>query len=328
MAALATGLDKEKGPYTTGTMPENTIVAVTHAGHHHGDEVLAAWFLGQIHGPALNIIRTTDPGTMEAADILFDCGGVYDPTRGRFDHHSGAQIPEPPDGRLCGYATAGLVWREFGPRIVKSYMLQHDGVSWEMQRKACTAEELDQILLAIVWRMDRELVAPIDAWDRGMRPDRRLVGAFLPMQWVLSRLTFEAAVAAMGDVFQFRMREVVNGEGDSWKIKYDLFENGETEFYDTPLGILVAAGGNNRVDVAAANQAIHTLLNLPCYGVVSPLRKGSRWGLFLTNPLPPRVSIPQGIDHLANRRCFYHHRREALIELAMASAQSHLDSGA
>ncbi len=284
--------------------------------------MLAAWFLGQVYEEDLTILRSSEPSVMASADILFDCGGVCDPAAGKFDHHSGALVPDPPPGRVCGYATAGLVWREYGPRIVKKFMIRHDGVSWEMQRKACTSEELDRLLLDIVWRMDQQIVAPIDAWDCGIRPDRRLAETFLPIQWVLSRLSFEAAVAAMGEVFMFRLVSVVNGVGDTWKIKNDLLENGETEFYDTPGGILVVAGSSRRVDTTAASAAVHELLDLPCLGVVSPLRGGSKWALFLQRPLPPHVPIPEGVEHLINRRTFYHGRREVLWALAIASGRA------
>lgn len=311
-------------------MSENhrAVTAVTHAGNHHGDEVLAAWFLERIYGTDLTIVRSSEPEVMEAADILFDCGGLYNPAAGRFDHHSGAKVPDPPHGRVCGYATAGLVWREYGPRIVKSFMLQHDGESWEMQRKACTPAELDTLLLSFVWRLDTEMVAPVDAWDRGMRPDRHTAATFLPLQWVLGQLEFEVAVAAMGKVFMHRLKAVINSEGDAWKLRRDLLDNGETEFFDTPQGILVVAGSNNRVDVQAAKHVVGSMLAMPCVGVISPLRHGSRWVLFLTRALPDCVTIPQSVEHLANRRCFYHHQREVLCEFAKSAAEAPADSRA
>ena len=35
----------------------------------------------------IHINRTRDENIIEAADIVFDVGGIYDPTNGRFDHH-------------------------------------------------------------------------------------------------------------------------------------------------------------------------------------------------------------------------------------------------
>ncbi len=62
---------------------------VTHSGKFHADDVLAWALLRQFHpqSSTLSLIRTRDTTTIESADIVFDVGGIYDPARGRFDHH-------------------------------------------------------------------------------------------------------------------------------------------------------------------------------------------------------------------------------------------------
>lgn len=62
---------------------------VTHSGKFHADDVLA-WALLRHYHPnrdRLKISRTRDPGLIREADIVFDVGGIYDPSLGRFDHH-------------------------------------------------------------------------------------------------------------------------------------------------------------------------------------------------------------------------------------------------
>ncbi len=62
---------------------------ITHSGKFHADDVLAYALLRHFH-PLRNqmaLTRTRDPQIIERADIVFDVGGIYDPTSGRFDHH-------------------------------------------------------------------------------------------------------------------------------------------------------------------------------------------------------------------------------------------------
>jgi hypothetical protein len=258
---------------------------------------------------------------MRDADILYDCGGVCDPRVGRFDHHSGAVTPAPYEGRICGYATAGLVWRQWGKGIVKVFAEELGSPAWTASMEMRDELEQDEMLNMVVRRLDMDFVASVDAWDQGMRPERKNSIGFLPMQWLLSHLDFDTAVTAIGEMFLFRLRAVLNGEGDAWKLQTDLMENGETEFYDTPGGILVVAG-QHRVDVIAARIMLRKVLDQRCLGVISPLRQGTRWALFLTEPLPHTVGIPDTIEHLSNRRCFYHSQKETLKSLAVSAGHT------
>ena len=62
---------------------------VTHSGKFHADDVLAWSLLCHFHpnGSLFTLERTRDENIIEAADIVFDVGGIYDPANGRFDHH-------------------------------------------------------------------------------------------------------------------------------------------------------------------------------------------------------------------------------------------------
>ncbi|GGZ02566.1 MYG1 family protein [Pseudoduganella plicata] len=100
------------------------MVIVTHNGKFHADD---AWAVAVLHilFPDAEIVRTRDQAIIEAADFAVDVGGIWDPATGRFDHHQkgfdGARMSGVP------YASAGLVWREYGPRCVAALAASHVG---------------------------------------------------------------------------------------------------------------------------------------------------------------------------------------------------------
>jgi uncharacterized UPF0160 family protein len=97
---------------------------VTHSGKFHADD---AWAVAVLHilFPERDIVRTRDPATIEAAAFAVDVGGIWEPSSGRFDHHqkgfSGARSSGVP------YASAGLVWREYGTQCVSALAAAHAG---------------------------------------------------------------------------------------------------------------------------------------------------------------------------------------------------------
>ena len=101
-----------------------STVIVTHSGKFHADDAWAVAVLAILF-PDADIRRTRDPAAVEAADFAVDVGGIWDPARGRFDHHQkgfdGARQSGVP------YASAGLVWREYGGRCVRALALAHLG---------------------------------------------------------------------------------------------------------------------------------------------------------------------------------------------------------
>jgi len=100
------------------------MVIVTHSGKFHADDAWAAATL-KILFPQAQVVRTRDPAIVEAADFAVDVGGIWDPATGRFDHHqkgfSGARSTGVP------YASAGLVWKEYGARCVSALAATHTG---------------------------------------------------------------------------------------------------------------------------------------------------------------------------------------------------------
>lgn len=130
------------------------MVIVTHNGKFHADDAWACAVL-QILFPDAELVRTRDTATIEAADFAVDVGGIWDPATGRFDHHQkgfdGARLSGVP------YASAGLVWREYGARCVAALAERHTG-----ERLA------DDTAQQIAYAIDADIVQYLDLSDVGV----------------------------------------------------------------------------------------------------------------------------------------------------------------
>jgi uncharacterized UPF0160 family protein len=100
------------------------MIIATHGGKFHADDTWAVAVLDMLF-PGCDIIRTRDARLIDAADFAVDVGGIWDPHTGRFDHHqrgfAGARQSGVP------YASAGLVWKEYGARCVAALAAAHAG---------------------------------------------------------------------------------------------------------------------------------------------------------------------------------------------------------
>ena len=126
---------------------------VTHGGKFHADDAWAVAVL-LILFPEAELVRTRDPAIIEAADFAVDVGGIWDPATGRFDHHQkgfeGARQTGVP------YASAGLVWRDYGARCVAALAEAHAGRSLDED----TARQL-------AYAIDADIVQYLDLSDVG-----------------------------------------------------------------------------------------------------------------------------------------------------------------
>jgi uncharacterized UPF0160 family protein len=128
------------------------MIIATHSGKFHADDVWAAAVLNLMF-PGSELVRTRDPAAIARADFAVDVGGVWDAEKGRFDHHQkGFQ-----GARASGvvYASAGLVWKEYGPRCV-SLVAEQAG-------HALSLTQATEIANAI----DADLVQYLDMSDTG-----------------------------------------------------------------------------------------------------------------------------------------------------------------
>lgn len=100
------------------------MLIVTHSGKFHADDAWAVAAL-KIVFPQAQVERTRDAARVEAADFAVDVGGIWDAAAGRFDHHQKGFAGARPTG--VPYASAGLVWKEYGARCVAALALAHTG---------------------------------------------------------------------------------------------------------------------------------------------------------------------------------------------------------
>jgi len=114
----------------------------THSGKFHADDVMATAILRLLLGD-IKVTRTRDENILRKLDF------VYDVSLGEFDHH---QLNKEIRENNIPYAACGLVWREFGSRIIQKFNSQ--------------LEEND--IISIFDYVDKNLVQGIDATDNGI----------------------------------------------------------------------------------------------------------------------------------------------------------------
>ncbi|KAH9496859.1 UPF0160 protein myg1, mitochondrial [Bulinus truncatus] len=96
----------------------------THNGSFHCDEVLACFMLKLLDEyKDAEIIRTRDPALLETCDVVVDVGGVYDPSKHRYDHHQRSFTETmnslcPEKKWVTKLSSAGLVYYHFGAEII------------------------------------------------------------------------------------------------------------------------------------------------------------------------------------------------------------------
>jgi uncharacterized UPF0160 family protein len=141
------------------------VTTLTHSGNFHVDETLGYVILHYALAPdgdlihrvlgdaapdRLTFIRTRSPETIKTADIVFDVGGVFDPTHGRYDHHM-RDKPLRADG--TPYSAAGLLWEDYGKAAIRNIL----------------AVPADDTVIASIWKtIDKSLILPVDQDDNGV----------------------------------------------------------------------------------------------------------------------------------------------------------------
>ncbi|HJV84932.1 MAG TPA: MYG1 family protein [Noviherbaspirillum sp.] len=129
------------------------MIIATHSGKFHADDVWAVAVLDMVF-PGCQLLRTRDPELIRQADFAVDVGGIWDPPTGRFDHHQKGFSGARQSGVV--YASAGLVWKAYGPRCVALISETHSG-------HVLTEDQAREIAYAI----DADLVQYLDMSDTG-----------------------------------------------------------------------------------------------------------------------------------------------------------------
>jgi uncharacterized UPF0160 family protein len=172
------------------------MIIATHSGKFHADDVFAVAALDVVF-PGCEIIRTREPAKIRDADFAVDVGGAWDPERGRFDHHQKGFEGARESG--VAYASAGLVWKEYGARCVALVAESYGGYE-------IPAEYAQQIAYAI----DSDLVQYLDMSDTGAARNApggyglsAVISGFNPT-WIDEQASGDAAVAEQFRLEQFR----------------------------------------------------------------------------------------------------------------------------
>ena len=118
-----------------------TMKVGTHNGVFHADDVFGYCILKSAFDDDIEIARTRDPNVLQNCDLVFDVGG------GKYDHH---QVDKKYRENGVPYASAGLLWEEYGRGIVEKMGIKE-------------AEEVERVFKNI----DEKLIQGIDALDNG-----------------------------------------------------------------------------------------------------------------------------------------------------------------
>ena len=191
--------------------------AITHGGVFHADDVLATAILDLAHDD-LKVCRVADaPENTPHGVIVYDIGG------GPYDHHQRGGNGVRDNG--IPYAAAGLVWRDFGMRVVCA---------------SCNPLE--------AWRrIDRSLVQGIDAADNGLVYDNGETGQLtLPQIIKLMNPVMVCSQKPYDEAFCKAVRFARN-------VLSDMLAHVEAELCCSPV-----------VENAIENSVDH-VLELPCY---------------------------------------------------------------
>jgi uncharacterized UPF0160 family protein len=145
---------------------------VTHSGRFHADESLAVALLRRL--PQFRehkVVRTRDPALVASGDVVVDVGGVYDPTRGRFDHHQ-ASFQDTFDcehHNSTRLSSAGLIYKHYGQDVIRQYLQHH-------RTKPADSDDVDDedtddksVATKLLWlKLYERFIEPFDAVDNGV----------------------------------------------------------------------------------------------------------------------------------------------------------------
>jgi len=114
------------------TAAASTKVIGTHSGTFQADEAMGCWMLRQLpEYRNSKIVRSRDLEVLDPLDIVIDVGGIYDPTKLRYDHHQRgyeerfefprASSSSSDEKRCTKLSASGLVYRHYGKQVIQQY---------------------------------------------------------------------------------------------------------------------------------------------------------------------------------------------------------------
>jgi len=192
-----------------GDIDDNVDFCIgTHNGIFHCDEVVAVAILNLLRDN-VSVIRSRNIEFLNRkCDVLVDIGG------GEFDHHQKGGNGERKNG--VRYASAGLVWREYGNAIISKIAKENNITLSERENKL------------LVYLIDRDVIQVVDKEDNGEKVDNHLfsfVSSFLP-DWDDESPNFDGQFQKCANVaFTLLKRQIT-----SYILNYACYKN-----YQVPI---------------------------------------------------------------------------------------------
>ncbi|KAG5539419.1 hypothetical protein RHGRI_019828 [Rhododendron griersonianum] len=139
--------------FSSGSPTQQRVVG-THNGSFHCDEALGCFMIRLTDKfSAAEIVRTRDPQVLETLDAVLDVGGVYDPSRERYDHHQKGFEEVFGHGFKTKLSSAGLIYKHYGMEIIAKELQLDEG-----------HPDVHRLFLAIY----KSFMEAIDAVDNGI----------------------------------------------------------------------------------------------------------------------------------------------------------------
>jgi len=192
------------------------MLIATHNGSFHADEVFAIAAL-ELLGDPIEVVRTRDRDVLAQADLRVDVGFRDDASTGDFDHHQRGFAGARRNG--VGYASFGLVWREFGARVCDGDADVADAVDETLVQAVDandTGQQLTQSLIDGVHPLTvNAIVGGFNArWDEALTADEERERFEQAVALARDILTREIASVASGRRAQRIVREAITSSGD------------------------------------------------------------------------------------------------------------------
>ena len=141
----------------------------THSGCFHVDEVLACAMLTKYTTLYKNgeITRTRQQEVIDKMDIVVDVGGVYDPSKERYDHHQKEFQDSFDKSHNIRLSSAGLIYKHFGKEVLKN--LIDTQILKDLDNYNMKIDIFDENFInAIYMKLYDTFIQTVDAIDNGV----------------------------------------------------------------------------------------------------------------------------------------------------------------
>lgn len=190
---------------------------VTHNGKIHSDEVSAVSLLSSYFNNQdveVSVLRTRDSSKFLETDYLVDVGGEYDHCKHKYDHHQPGFNQTWENSNIL-LSAAGLIWRHYGKEIVEMYLSNNpEQYDQSFNYSETTIQELVNMIYD-------KLICTIDANDNGIsliQTDNLNISEIVSAvncknvnDDVTQNINFHRAVSLVGNIFDIKFREIING---------------------------------------------------------------------------------------------------------------------